>query len=50
MDRRDLLKLGLAGAGFAALGGCSQLAANYSGRMTRRCPFHLAMSGPKCAF
>ncbi len=30
MDRRDVLKLGLAGAGIAALGGCSPLAARYA--------------------
>lgn len=30
MERRDVLKLGLAGVGFAALGGCSRIAARYA--------------------
>lgn len=38
MERRDVLKLGLAGAGIAALGGCSRIAARYAGQEDEALP------------
>jgi uncharacterized protein (DUF1800 family) len=47
MDRREVLKLGLAGAGLAALGGCSQLASSYSGQDDQPLPLPLGDVQPE---